>query len=70
MKTYIALDEIAKKSIPKGNHPLLRVDNQEAWVKLVLDMIIKDQIKPTATNIKKLSQCWETLLYNHYSTLN
>jgi len=70
MKTYIALDEIAKKSIPKGNHQLLRVNCQEAWVKLVLDMIVKDRIEPTALNIKKLSQCWETLLYHHYSTLN
>jgi hypothetical protein len=70
MKTYIALDEIAQKSIPKGEHPMLRVNSREAWIKLVLDLIIKDQVKPTASNIRKLSKCWETLLYNHYSALN
>jgi hypothetical protein len=70
MKTFIALDEIAKKSIPKGEHPMLRVNSREAWVKLVIDLIATNKVELTASNIKKLSQCWEALLYNHYSALN
>ena len=44
MKTFIALDEIAKKSIPKGEHPMLRVNSREAWVKLVIDLVATNKV--------------------------
>jgi len=70
MKTYIALDELAKKSIPEGVHQLLRINSREAWVSIVIDLIIKDKVEPTASNIKSLLKNWESLLITKYSGLN
>ena len=70
MKTYIALDKLAEKSIPEGTHQLLRVNSRGAWVNMVLDLIITDKVEPTASNIKSLLKNWESLLITKYSALN
>jgi hypothetical protein len=70
MKTLTALDIAANGKIPEGFHPLLRVDNRKAWVKVVSKLVTDGAIKATPKNIKKLLECWETLLISHYSNLN
>jgi hypothetical protein len=70
MKTLIALDKIASKSIPEGKHPLLKVDSRKAWVKVVMELVETGKVEPTTNNLKVLSQNWEPLLITKYSALN
>jgi hypothetical protein len=70
MKVYTAIEAIAIKSIPEGNHPLLRVDSRKAWVKIVKEQITTHKLQLTTKNLKILSNNWETLLITHYSSLN
>jgi ribosomal protein L17 len=65
-----ALEAIAIKSIPEGNHPLLRVNSRRAWVKMVTELLKTGKIEATTKNIKRLSEKWEPLLITHYSVLN
>ena len=70
MITFTALEAIAIKSIPEGNHPILRVNSRKAWVKIVKETIMSNKLELTTKNLKTLSNNWEALLITHYSTLN
>lgn len=70
MITFTAIEAIAIKSIPEGDHPLLRVNSRKAWVKIVKDTIASNKLELTTKNLKILSNNWESLLITHYSALN
>jgi hypothetical protein len=70
MITFTAIEAIAIKSIPEGDHPLLRVNSRKAWVKIVKETIASNKLELTTKNLKILSNNWESLLITHYSALN
>jgi hypothetical protein len=70
MINSIALEAIAIKSIPEGDHPLLRVNSRKAWVKMVRELEQTGKVKITTKYLKVLSKKWEPLLITHYSALN
>ena len=70
MITFTAIEAIAIKSIPEGDHPLLRVNSRKAWVKIVKETIASNKLELTTKNLKILSNNWESLLITHYSAVN
>jgi hypothetical protein len=70
MITITALEAIAIKSIPEGNHSLLGVNSRKAWVKIVKEYVTTHKLEITTKNLKTLANNWETLLITHYSALN
>jgi hypothetical protein len=64
------LELVAKKNIPVGIHPLLRVDNRKAWVETVIELGKKQKMELSAHNVSVLAKNWEILLITRYSVLN
>jgi hypothetical protein len=65
-----ALNQISKRVIPDGNHPLLLVNSRKYWVKIVSDLIESRKIDPSLQNLKYLSNNWESLLIKTCGSLN
>ena len=65
-----ALETIAEQAIPEGTHKYLHVNSREAWIEAVMQMVDQGSLVPNVSNIQKLANGWETLLYVKYSALN
>lgn len=70
MLIHDTLDRIADISIPEGIHSMLYVDSRKCWIESVEYMIEVGLVKPTSSNIAKLAQNWERVLYAKFSSLN
>lgn len=64
------LEIVAKKSIPVGIHPLLRVNSRKAWIETVIELGKKEKMELSAHNVSVLAKNWELLLITKYSALN
>jgi len=67
---YDMLDRIAQDVVPNRIHHLLHINCRQAFVETATELIERNMIKPTVTNIKYLTVNWENVLYTKYSMLN
>ena len=70
MLIHDTLDRVAVMAIPKGKHPQLYVDSRKCWVESIEYMIEVGLVKPTSSNIAKLAENWEKVLYAKFASLN
>jgi hypothetical protein len=64
------LERLAELTVPDKVHPLLHVNCRDAWIKSVLQMVRKKEVRPNMHSLLLLAKYWEFVLYKIYSTQN
>jgi len=67
---YDMLDKIAENVVPNRTHELLHVNCRTAFVETAVELLEREIVKPTVSNVRFLTSNWENVLYSKYSTLN
>jgi hypothetical protein len=70
MIIHDTLDKVAEALIPEGVHPLLHVNNRDAWVNIIAELVINEKVKSNPKNIKLMAKAWEQILFNYYTLVN
>jgi hypothetical protein len=65
-----ALDNLAEKYIPAGQHDLLHVNSREMWKEMMVLLIEKKSVPLKLSYLTRCAVSWEALLANRISTLN
>lgn len=65
-----ALEDLAKKYIPKGRHKLLHVDSRDTWIELMEGLLEKGIISCKISILTKCARGWELLLIQKISIQN
>jgi hypothetical protein len=67
---YDMLDKIVENVVPNRTHELLHVNCRTAFVETAVELLEREIVKPTVSNVRFLTSNWENVLYSKYSTLN
>ena len=67
---YNTLERITENVVPNRTHELLHVNCRTAFTEIALELLERNIIKPTVSNVKFLTENWENVLYTKYSNLN
>lgn len=67
---YDAIDTLADKYIPDGNHTMLHINSRDMWKRLMKELLEKDSIPRKLSFLTKCAINWEALLSQRQSLLN
>jgi hypothetical protein len=67
---YDMLEKIIESKVPDKTHQLLHINCRQAFLEASVDLLERKILKPTASNVKFLTDNWEHILYTKYSMLN
>ena len=65
-----ALDNLAERYIPEGQHELLHVNSREVWKDMMIQLIERKAVPLKLSYFTRCAVSWEALLTNRYITLN
>jgi len=65
-----ALEGLAERYIPEGNHKLLHVNSRETWIELMENLLERGTIGRKLSILTKCAVGWELLLIQKISIQN